>query len=96
MKRFNPDIVEAQTTAIAAAAGVAPEDAAILADSLVNADIYGVSTHGVSRLNIYIRRIQKGLIDPQATLAVDRNGRGVSPSTPATAWARFRRSRRSV
>jgi LDH2 family malate/lactate/ureidoglycolate dehydrogenase len=76
MKRFDPRTVEAQVTAIATAVGVAPEDAAILADSLVEADIYGVSTHGVSRLNIYVRRIQKGLIDPKATLAVDRQRTG--------------------
>jgi len=76
MKRFDPRTLEAQVTSIATAVGVAPEDAAILADSLVEADIYGVSTHGVSRLNIYVRRMQKGLIDPQATLAVDRQRAG--------------------
>ncbi len=45
-------------------------DASILADSLIDADIHGISTHGISRLNIYIRRIQKGLIDPVAQVTV--------------------------
>ena len=40
--------------------------------ALVEADIQGTSTHGVSRLNIYVRRIQKGLINPRAKLVVDR------------------------
>lgn len=47
-----------------------PEDAAILADSLVAADLAGTSTHGVSRLAIYIKRIEAGLIDPSAELTV--------------------------
>lgn len=54
------------------AVGVPSGDAAILARSLVDADLHGVSTHGVSRLNIYLQRIQKGLIDPRAELVVER------------------------
>ena len=57
---------------IAVAAGVLPGDAAILADSLVDADLHGISTHGVSRLNIYVRRIQKGLIDPRAEPRIEQ------------------------
>lgn len=30
-----------------------------------------ISTHGISRLNIYVRRIQKGLTDPRAELKID-------------------------
>jgi len=73
LKRFDSHTVETQARQIAAAAGVPPTDAAILAESLVNADRKGITTHGVSRLNIYIRRIQKGLIDPMAELSVDHS-----------------------
>ena len=52
-------------------AGVPTEDAAILADSLVEADVHGTSTHGLSRLSIYIRRIELGLIDAKARIEVD-------------------------
>ena len=48
--------VESLARRIAVAAGVSTEDAAVLADSLVDADLHGISTHGISRLNIYIRR----------------------------------------
>lgn len=51
---------------IARQAGMAAPDAAVLADSLLYADLSGISTHGVSRLAIYVERMQKGLIDPQA------------------------------
>jgi LDH2 family malate/lactate/ureidoglycolate dehydrogenase len=59
-----------QVRRIATAAGVPPADAALLADALVAADVSGTSTHGISRLNIYIRRIRAGLIDPSAELTV--------------------------
>jgi LDH2 family malate/lactate/ureidoglycolate dehydrogenase len=57
---------------IAAAVGVAPNGAILLADALVDADLAGTSTHGVSRLAIYVKRIEKGLIDPNAELRVER------------------------
>lgn len=66
--RYSIDNVFPLIVDLAAAAGVPRADAKILADSLLDADIHGTSTHGVSRLNIYIRRIQKGLIDPAAKL----------------------------
>ncbi|NUQ63794.1 MAG: Ldh family oxidoreductase [Pirellulales bacterium] len=65
------DDVNRLVRALAAAAGVPPDDASVLADALVDADVHGASTHGVSRLNIYLRRIQKGLIDPAAELHVE-------------------------
>lgn len=72
MKRYSHELVKKQAASIATAAGLPGDDAAILADSLVDADVHGISTHGVSRLNIYIRRIQKGLIDPEAKLVIER------------------------
>jgi LDH2 family malate/lactate/ureidoglycolate dehydrogenase len=70
--RYAPDTVKQLVAAIAAKAGVKKKDAAILADALVDADLHGTSTHGVSRLNIYVRRIQKGVIDPKAKLVIER------------------------
>src|SRR5580692_2035692 len=80
--RFPPTQVKELVVAIAAKVGVKKKDAAILADALVDADIHGTSTHGVSRLNIYIRRIQKGLIDPKAKLTIERK-RGSAMSIDA-------------
>ena len=74
--RFNPELVKNLAAAIAAKAGVKKADAAILADALVDADVHGTSTHGVSRLNIYIRRIQQRLINPKANLVIERRRGG--------------------
>ncbi len=76
MQRFCPDQLKNLATEIAVWAGVPREDAVILADSLVKADLSGTSTHGISRLAIYIKRIGKGLIDPGASLKIDRERAG--------------------
>src|SRR5688572_20867910 len=72
MQRFCPDALKSLAARIASAAGVPPDDAAILADSLVAADLSGTSTHGLSRLAIYVKRIGEKLINPAATLTIDR------------------------
>jgi LDH2 family malate/lactate/ureidoglycolate dehydrogenase len=71
MNRYPIEKVKPLVTRIAAKAGMSEENAAILADALIEADVCGTSTHGVSRLNIYVRRIQKGLIDPAAELTYE-------------------------
>jgi len=57
---------------LAIGVGVPAEDAQIFAEALVDADMHGTSTHGISRLNIYLQRVQKGLIVPDARLKIDR------------------------
>lgn len=73
MGRYNPQIVKDLVKDLAVGAGVSESDAIIFADSLVEADVAGTATHGVSRCNIYIRRIQKGLIDPKAILGIEKS-----------------------
>jgi LDH2 family malate/lactate/ureidoglycolate dehydrogenase len=50
---------------------VSPEDAAVAADVLLSADLRGVESHGIIRLNTYYgSRLKKGLIDPKSPLTV--------------------------
>lgn len=72
MKRFQQSYLQQVIAQLAEHVGVSHEDASLFARVLVDADVHGTSTHGVSRLNIYLERISKGLIDPRATLSVDR------------------------
>lgn len=51
----------------------APEQAAtVLAESLVDANLKGIDTHGISRLPIYLKRVKEGLIDPGAEMEFDQ------------------------
>jgi LDH2 family malate/lactate/ureidoglycolate dehydrogenase len=72
MDRYDAQSLKVLAVKIASAAGVSASDAAILADSLVAADLAGTSTHGLSRLAIYVKRMQKGLIDAKAEIKVER------------------------
>ena len=44
-------------------AGVPKEDAKTVAEILVEANLRGVDTHGIYLANVYVRRLQKGLIN---------------------------------
>ncbi|MEW6624658.1 MAG: Ldh family oxidoreductase [Bacillota bacterium] len=44
--------------------GVSKSNAEIVSSNLVTADLRGVSSHGVARLPVYIKRIQLGLVNP--------------------------------
>ena len=48
--------------------GVPADEAEIIADLLARADLRGVETHGVTRLPIYIRRLQKGYVRKECHL----------------------------
>lgn len=46
-------------------AGLSSEDAAFHAHALVQTNLWGVDSHGVLRLPIYIRRLRSGVLNPQ-------------------------------
>lgn len=77
MQTYSKEQLQDLVARLARAAGIPEEDAVVFADALVDADMHGVSTHGVSRLNIYLRRIEAGLIVPNAELRVEREAGSV-------------------
>jgi L-2-hydroxycarboxylate dehydrogenase (NAD+) len=52
--------------------GVAPADAAVVADVLVAADLRGVESNGVARLETYVSRIRSGKLEAKAKVEVIR------------------------
>jgi LDH2 family malate/lactate/ureidoglycolate dehydrogenase len=58
--------------------GVPRDEAEVISRSLVTAELWGVSSHGVSRLPIYVRRVQAGLVRAGAPITVARNGIGTA------------------
>jgi LDH2 family malate/lactate/ureidoglycolate dehydrogenase len=85
--------------------GARAEDAAIVADELVWANLRGVDGHGVSRLPFYLRMIERGEIDVTAKplLMHDRTatfvldgGRGVRPGGDDAGACACHRARRQV
>jgi LDH2 family malate/lactate/ureidoglycolate dehydrogenase len=74
MPRFDPKSAEALAGRLAEGVGVPSGDAAMFAHALADADLHGISTHGLSRLNIYLQRISKRLIVANSELRIDRDG----------------------
>jgi ureidoglycolate dehydrogenase (NAD+) len=60
------------TEGILVAAGVPREDAAIVADCLLTANLSGIDSHGVVRLAHYIRRLENGTIKTRPMLQFER------------------------
>ena len=52
--------------------GVPDDEADIVADLLVRADLRGVETHGVTRLPIYIQRLQRGYVRAECKMTTVR------------------------
>ena len=71
MKLYSISKLEQLAAALAEHAGVHPDDAQIFARALVDADVHGTSTHGLSRLGIYLERMQRGVINPRGKLTID-------------------------
>jgi LDH2 family malate/lactate/ureidoglycolate dehydrogenase len=51
---------------------VPPGDAVHIADNLVEADLRGVSSHGVIRFPIYVQRLRAGVVNPRPKIQIVR------------------------
>lgn len=66
--RISAESAHAFATSLLTSGGVPKENAEIVADSLVLADLRGVDTHGINRLPVYIARVKSGVLNPSPTL----------------------------
>lgn len=66
MSRIAPDDLIALATRVLCAANTTPENARIVAEALVAADLDGLSSHGVSRLPAYADQANSGKVDGHA------------------------------
>jgi LDH2 family malate/lactate/ureidoglycolate dehydrogenase len=76
--RVAPEKLRTLVAAIFTAAGAVPEDAATVAEVLVEADLRGVESHGSTRVAGYVSMIRAGLLNPKPKVEVLRE-------TPVTA-----------
>ncbi len=63
--RVPPDLLHQVVSAVFGKCGMAGEDAALLADTLVVADLQGVHSHGVLRVPDYVQKLTEGGVDPR-------------------------------
>lgn len=70
MTVFSPEQLGSFMEDVFVALGVTRTDAAICADVLLQADLYGFDTHGAQRLNMYYDRIRAGIYNPHTQIEV--------------------------
>jgi LDH2 family malate/lactate/ureidoglycolate dehydrogenase len=64
--RIDPDRLRRFATSIYVETGMPPDDAHLVADTLVQADLWGHQSHGVMRLPWYAARLKSGVAKPVA------------------------------
>jgi len=70
---FPADRLRGWTQEILQKVGISGDDAALLTDSLIEANLRGVDTHGITRmLCVYVERIRKGVMNASSDIAVVR------------------------
>ncbi len=78
MPLFLPGIILEFCRSLLQGAGVPAEDASVVADVLVDTSLEGIDTHGISRLPVYLTRIQNGRINPRPRIKVERTAPGLA------------------
>lgn len=58
------------TTTVLRSAGLSVKDADLVANSLVAADLRGISSHGTARLRLYLRRVTSGVMRADSPIRV--------------------------
>jgi LDH2 family malate/lactate/ureidoglycolate dehydrogenase len=69
---FDPSWLQGFCSTLLQKTEVPLEDAELIAESLVRANLRGVDSHGVARLAIYIERLKKGLVNPRPRITTVR------------------------
>lgn len=70
------ETIRAFSNGVFHAVGLSAEDAEIVTDVLIHADLRGHGSHGVTRIPIYAERIQKGVVKANPSVAISRTAPG--------------------
>ena len=77
MRTFSPDVLTDFATRLLTAGGVGGEESALIAHSLVGANLRGHDSHGVMRIPSYLDACRNGEVVPGAPLTAIRQSPGV-------------------
>lgn len=68
--KVNVEVIRKIAIDFLTSAGLSDENAWIVADSLVQADLRGIDSHGVARLPIYLKRLKTGVVNAKPEIRV--------------------------
>jgi LDH2 family malate/lactate/ureidoglycolate dehydrogenase len=73
----HPDELHRYGSAILTFAGLPEPDASVVADALVDANLRGIDSHGVTRIPIYVDRLRSGLVETRPDIRIVSEAGGV-------------------
>jgi len=76
-RRFTEDQLKELAARLLRTSGMKPEDAAAIAQDLVAADMRGLYSHGVSRIPMYLKRMECKCVKPVPDIQVEQVGTAV-------------------
>ena len=77
-ERVKSEVLLAFATQAFVKVGMPEEDAAWSAETLVQAELRGVSSHGIIRLPGYVKRFEAGMLNPKPEIRVVRDGGAIA------------------
>lgn len=69
---FSPEALTDFTRAVFEHLSLVPDDAALVSECLVKADLRGLGSHGVARIPLYAERLQRKLANPTPDIRINR------------------------
>jgi L-2-hydroxycarboxylate dehydrogenase (NAD+) len=69
---YAPEDLTAYARSMFLAAGLSDADASLIAGDLVRANLRGVDSHGVSRIPMYLERLDRGLVNPRPNIGITK------------------------
>jgi LDH2 family malate/lactate/ureidoglycolate dehydrogenase len=73
----NHEELEGFVAGLFAETGMPEEDAAFSARALVDTNLWGIDSHGVLRVPLYVKRLRTGAINPRPNIKVDKGSMGL-------------------
>lgn len=72
-----PELLKKFVADLFVASGMKDIDAAFYAGALVQTDLWGISSHGVLRVPIYVKRLRTGAMNPQPKIKTVKKAKGL-------------------
>ncbi|ARK28651.1 Ldh family oxidoreductase [Halalkalibacter krulwichiae] len=70
--KYSTEFLKSYICDVLKAVGLTEENGRIVAESLISANLRGVDSHGVTRLPIYVKRLQTGAVTPNPNVQVEQ------------------------
>lgn len=70
-RRFRNTEIKKYIKDLLVCSGIEEEGANIVSDVLIRAELQGISSHGISRMGVYLERIKKGLINKSPDIKIE-------------------------